>query len=242
MSLSNGRGFSNTPLIYLNPRSKDIEGEPIEKPYFEISRVNPETKKIEKTGETCSQVDGDIVLVDFGEHPVKNVIQHQVIFFIKDQAKNETYYINLNYRMSTRSLFNGILSLTDPKSIAISYYRSKKGYEAFGLTQGEGEKQERVSWKYQLEELPETEPIKDSQGNVIKNDTFKLDSFFLTALKEWATKLGIARKKNGGSVTGTENAAQSEGAPSEKKTAPATKAAAEPELQTAGKKDEDLPF
>ena len=48
MALSNGQSFNGTPLIYLSPRGKDSEGEELAQPYFEISRVNAETKKIKK--------------------------------------------------------------------------------------------------------------------------------------------------------------------------------------------------
>jgi hypothetical protein len=187
MALTNGRGYTETPLVYLSPRStvtengKSVE---LEKPRFEVSRVNKDGK-IEKTQETATSVSGDLTRIDFKEREYNGNKSRHVILYISDSTANETYFIDFTYRISTRSLFNALLSLKKTNDIELSIYRSKKGYESFGLRQAG----QLISWKFPLEQLPAADVIKDKKGNVIKTDFGDVDSFFEEELRTLASNL-----------------------------------------------------
>lgn len=238
MALSNNTGYSNSPLVYLNPRSstigKDGKEVELEKPRFEVSRVNADGN-IEKTDETANNVSGNLVKLDFKEREIKGQKTKHVVLYIQDSQANETYFIDFTYRISTRSLFNAMLSLKDNKDIELSIYRSKKGYESFGLRQAG----EQVSWKYSLDALPQAEQIKDKKGAIVKTDFSEVNDFFENELRALATSL-FGEKKAASPAKTTVKASK-----------PATKAAAktatapEPEVSeevAAESSNEDIPF
>lgn len=230
MALKNNNGYSNTPLVYLNPRSstmgKDGKEVELEKPRFEVSRVNADGN-IEKTDETATNVSGNLVKLDLKEREIKGQKTKHVVLYLQDTDANETYFIDFTYRISTRSLFNSMLSLKDSKDIELSIYRSKKGYESFGLRQAG----EQVSWKYNLDELPQAEQIKDKKGAIVKTDFSEVNEFFETELRSLAASL-LGGKS----------------APSKTAGKPAAKAAANEVDETPDDvpsnpaKDEDIPF
>lgn len=187
MALTNGKGFISTPLVYLSPRSSVVENGKtveLEKPRFEVSRINADGK-IEKTQETATSVSGNLTRIDFKEREYNGNKNRHVILFINDPDSNETYYIDLTYRISTRSLFNALLSLKSTKDIELTIYRSKKGYESFGVRQAG----QLMSWKFPLEQLPAADVIKDKKGNVIKTDFADVDSFFEEELRNLSATL-----------------------------------------------------
>lgn len=195
MALSNGKNYSNDPLVFLSPRSKtkDKDGKSVEidKPYFEVGRVNPETTKIEKTEERPTEVSGDLSGIQFKTREFNGVSTAHTILFLKDAESKETYHIDLTGRISTRSLFNALLNLESPKGLTISIYRSKKGYESFGVQQGGV----NVKWKYELKDLPQPEKIMNKKGEVIQTDFSEVDALFEAGLKELAAKLGFSAGK-----------------------------------------------
>lgn len=65
---------------------------------------------------------------------------HSVKVILKDPDVNETYSIDLNWRVSTRNLFNVLTGLENFDNVEINYYRSKgkddrDGYETFFVKQ-----------------------------------------------------------------------------------------------------------
>lgn len=235
MALSNGRGFSSGPLIFLSPRSKDKDGHEIERPYFEVSRVNPETNKIEQTEEKFSEINNvTLSSIQFKEREARGGgVNKHVVLYLRDKDSNETYSLDLTYRIATRSLINGLLSLQTPDGLSISIYRSKKGYESFYLTQN-GVK---VGWKFEhREDLPEAEVIKDRKGVVIKTDYGAVDDFFEAELKALVTTLGLGQKQATPPPVeqGAGEGEQSEPAPTPAPTpAPAKRAAPAPAVKPA---------
>lgn len=242
MALSNGNGLSNTPLIFLNARSQDKEGNKVA-PHFEIARVG-EDKKIAATGETATKVSGDLLRPRFTSRDFKGSPTKHLVLYIRDG--DETYNLDLTYRISSRSLMNALLSVTDPKGVEISIYESKKGYEALSLWQGE----KMVPWKFdgRKGEIPEADVIKDKKGAVVKTDFSEVDEFFETHLKAWADEVfGPEKTKSDAAPAKTETPAENP--------APA-KAAAKPAAAKSAPKatkpvdstppaenlDEDVPF
>lgn len=199
MALSNGSYANSGPLVFLSPRSKtkDENGKAVElqKPYFEISRVNEEGN-IYKTGETATVVSGDLVSIKFKIREFEGKKTSHIILYIKDNSSvenAETYSLDLNHRISSRSLFNALLNLESPKGIAVSIYRSKKGYESFGLEQNG----ENVKWKYELTDLPKAEVMRNKKGEVVQTDYSEVDAFFEEKLKELAESFGFNTENKG---------------------------------------------
>jgi len=246
MALSNGNSFSG-PLIFLNPRSKTDKGVKVA-PHFEIAKVG-EDKKIQKTGETCTNVRGDLLRPRFTTRDYEGQPIKHVVLYIQDKAANEgkgeTYSLDLTYRIASRQLFNAILSLTDPKGILISIYENKKGYETLSLGQGEGDRPPLVAWKYDSRkgEIPEA-----VEGPMFKGkrqfDYDPVDNFFEAELKAWADaifgedkgKSAAASKTSGSAPANTGTKTKSEPAKEEKQPEPAGAPAGN------GEPDSDLPF
>lgn len=239
MALSNNTGYSNSPLVYLNPRSstigKDGKEVELEKPRFEVSRVNADGN-IEKTDETANNVSGNLVKLDFKEREIKGQKTKHVVLYIQDSQANETYFIDFTYRISTRSLFNAMLSLKDNKDIELSIYRSKKGYESFGLRQAG----EQVSWKYSLDALPQAEQIKDKKGAIVKTDFSEVNDFFENELRALAASLFGEKKVAAPSKTAVKAAKPA--AKANAKTTTVSEPEAPEEVAAETRSDEDIPF
>lgn len=235
MALSNGKNYSNDPLVFLSPRSKtkDKDGKSIEidKPFFEVGRVNPETTKIEKTEERPTEVSGDLSGIQFKTREFNGVSTAHTILFLKDADSKETYHMDLTGRISTRSLFNALLNLESPKGIKISIYRSKKGYESFGVEQNGV----NVKWKYELKDLPQPEKIMNKKGEVIQTDFSEVDAMFENGLKELAVKFGFSAGKK------DEPAAKETPAPAPKPAGKTTSKPSAPAKENIAP-EEDIPF
>lgn len=232
MALSNGKGYSKTPLIFLSPRSqKLVDGKKVNvDPHFEISRVG-EDDKIKNTGETCTDVSGTLTKIELKDREFNGAINKHAILYIRgksDEGAEETYYLDLSYRISSRSLFNALLSLTSPDNLSIGIYESKKGYETFALRQGDV----MIKWKHDLAELPKTVDILDTKGKLVKRDSSDLDEFFETGLRELSVRLFGAPKEKAAAPAPVETKA-----PAAAKTQPAPKAA-----PVAASDDASVPF
>lgn len=221
MALTNGKYQNSGNLIFLSPRStKLVDGKQVKiEPHFEISRIG-EDGKIKQTDQTATEITGDLIKIELKERIFKDVPTKHAILYIKDGE--ETYYLDLTYRLATRSLFNSLLNLKNPKGIVISYYESKKGYESFALRQND----ELLKWKHDLKDLPQAEQIKDKKGVVIKTDYSEVDQFFETEL------IALAEALFG---------AQPEKAEKKDKTAPKNETATAP-VDGQAKVDDDVPF
>lgn len=178
MALSNGKAFSGGPLIFLSPRSqKTIDGKKTKvDPHFEISRVGADGK-IAPSTETCTEVSGKLIKIDFKDREFNNAIAKHAILYIKDG--NDTYHLDLTYRISSRSLFNALLSLKSADNLSIGIYESKKGYETFSLRQDDV----IIKWKHEIKDLPLSVEIKDTKGNLVKTDYCDVDQFFEDELR-----------------------------------------------------------
>ena len=219
MALSNGKFPNNGPLIFLSPVSKKtIDGKSVKvDPHFKISRVGADNK-IAETTETATEVSGNLLKIEFKEREFNGQVNKHVILLIKDGA--DTYYLDLTYRIATRSLFNALLNLESSDNISIGYYESKKGFEAFSLRQNDA----IVKWKFDIADQPKAEEIKDKKGVVIKTDYSEVDAFFEDALRELAVKLF------------GESAAKPEVKAAQKKDTPTEASVTGPD------KDSDVPF
>lgn len=182
MALSNGFGASG-PMIYLNPRSKDVHGNKTP-PHFTIARKN-ENGEIERTNESCTNVTGRLLRPRLYTRTWNEQEVKAVSLFIRDDATAETYCLDMTYRISTRQLFNALISLETVDDIAISIYENKSGYEAMTLRQND----QLVPWKYdgRKGEIPEPEKVK-FKGKEIRDYT-ETDNFFERELTEWADRV-----------------------------------------------------
>lgn len=194
MALSNGNTFSGD-LIFLNMRSKNAAGEKIA-PHFEIAKAVAgapgERSKITATGETATKVSGNLLRPRFVTREHKGIPNKHVVLYVKDGE--ETYNIDCTYRISTRSLFNALLCVTDPNNVEISIYESKKGYEALSLWQNG----EMVPWKFdgRKGEIPESITVMFKGKE--QHDYTPTDDFFEEHLKAWADEVfGPENAKSG---------------------------------------------
>lgn len=217
MALSNNKkNYENNPLVFLTPRSKDKKGNKVS-PYFEVARIDKD-KQISKTDETPTQVSGNLLRPRFKTTQYNGQEVKHVVLYITDDKAKETYHIDFTYRIATRSLFNAIISLTNPKGISLSIYESKSGYEAMSLWQND----QLVPWKFGKDELPKSIVVKFKGKD--QHDFTPVDDFYETKLKEWADK-----------VFGEESVDET---PAPAAAAPTAEAPASNET----KKDEDVPF
>lgn len=223
MALSNGPagGLNSGPLIYLSARSQDANGNKIA-PHFEIARKG-EDGKITKTDETCTKVSGSLQRPRFSVREHKGIPSKHVTFYIRDNDANETYHLDCTYRISTRQLFNGVISLETPDDISINIWETRKGYEALSLRQGD----KLVPWKYDSRkgEIPEPEKVKFKGKDM--SDYTAVDDFFEAELKEWADRVfGPERTTSGAQDTGDAqgDTAQQEAPAPARQAAPATQA------------------
>ncbi len=203
MALSNGRGQSSGPLIFLQARSQDKEGNKV-KSHFEISRRNAEGK-IEKSKtpegaiETCTRVTGDLQRPRFSTREWQGNVTDHITLYLSDttadpatgQPVKETYSIDCTYRIATRALFNAILSLTDPKGLEISLYDNKAGYETLSLWQNG----KMVPWKFDGRKGEIPEPTKVTINRKEQNDWTAVNDFFRAQLDEWADRIFGPEKK-----------------------------------------------
>ncbi len=202
MALSNNATFNSEPLIFLSPRAKDAKGVKVP-PHFEIARVQ-EDKSIKKTGETCTKVSGDLKRPRFYERDFKGTPIKHVTLYIRDNTANETYSLDLTYRISSRQIFNGLLMLADPKNVSISIYENKKGYEALSLWQAD----KMVPWKFDGRKGEIPEPTTTIFKGKELHDFSPVDDFFEAEMKAWAEKLfGPEKAKDAKPATGTTTSA-----------------------------------
>lgn len=161
-------------LIILKPKTKEESN-----PHFSV--IRKEDGKWGETGETVNQVSGDLTKVEVKEDEYEGRKYKVINVFLQDKEAGETYLLDLRLNMITKSLFNALSNLTDPRNISISLYKNKKSHNPnFGVWQND----ELVRWKYSLEELPEPEEV-TFKGETMK-DYSKSDEMVLSSLLEMA--------------------------------------------------------
>ena len=204
MALTTG-GFANSgDLVLLTPRGVDAEKNQV-KPYFQIARIVD--GKIAQTDETADQVSGDLIKVEIKQREFKGIKTDVVAVYLSDKASNETYGLSLTFSLAARSLFNTLIALeNDFTGLNISYYRNKKGFEAYGVKQ-HGQK---TQWKYALEDLPEVEKIFDKKGTFVKNDYSEVDDLFKNELIELGKRIAASHGNSQSTNSETSNEAANE--------------------------------
>lgn len=167
-------------LIVLKPVSRTKEGTEVN-PYFQISRKNTDKWEIQDD-QSISSVTGDLTKVEVAEEEYKGDSYFRVKFYLRDG--DESYLIPFRFNISTRSLVNAILNLEEFTDVNISYFRSKSGYDTFAVKQNGN----RVSWKYELDEIPSAKEVVFQKKKV--KDYSDVDAFYVEKLQEFAEKLG----------------------------------------------------
>lgn len=194
MALQSGSGGSNndTKLIVLTPKSQDKDKNPV-KPYFQIDSKNEEGKWVTNDDKTTDRVSGRLKRViakvkEFKRGGVVVDTKDIVQVFLEDDAADETYLIDFNYKISTRRLFVRLLALESFENVQISYWRDKEGYDVLTLRQND----EVVKAKFTKEEMPLPKKVKINK--VEMTDNSDLDAFLKEKLLELNDKISQAPK------------------------------------------------
>lgn len=218
MALGNNQYTNNGPLYLLTPRSKDKNKQDVP-PHFEIAHY--EGDQVVKEDRTVTSVGGDLFKVEFKQREFEGNVTEDAVFYLRDKSAGEggeSYRVPIRFGTSGRSLFNAFASLADKddfSNLQLDYYRSKKGYDSYGLKQN-GEK---VSWKYELKDMPQPIEIKHPvSGKVLQRDYSAINDFLKAEL------LKIAAKVNKGGTTPASTPAKAPAA------APAEKPAQDSEI------------
>lgn len=193
MALSNGRGnTADGNLIVLKPKHQDADKKPV-KPHFEVrgkdetgewvdmgqydrfsgnlKRIVPKVKEYKKDGKVIDAKDIVGIFLEDGE---------------------DTYMLELTYKISTRNLFNRFLNLETFENLEISYWRDDKGYDVMTLRQNDQVVKAKYYKKNEFtkegeELLPETRKVKVNKVEV--TDSTELDEFFKAKLEELNSKV-----------------------------------------------------
>lgn len=196
MALGN-KNNSNSDLIILKLKTKDAEKRNVH-PYFEVLRKK-DGEFVCSDDERVNSVQGDIVKVDVEtkEWEGKEYLVARV--FLADEAENELYCLDLRFNNLTRGLFNSLVNLKQFKNISISLYevdgKNKKTYPAASVWDNSGEEGVMVRWKFEKEDLPEVDLVKNKKGDVVSIDTEELDEFFYDNLEKLGLKIAKKNKK-----------------------------------------------
>lgn len=154
-----GNRNSNGSLISLKPVFKE-DGEYVT-PYFRVRRKVDGNWVDDENG--VSSVFGDLTNINIEEKDYQGKKYKEVSLFLRDNQENESYVVNLRFTVPSRSLFNAMASLEDPRNLSLSLYKDKKkGFGRYGLWQND----ELVKWKYDIEELPEAKEVEIDGGTM----------------------------------------------------------------------------
>lgn len=178
---SNNNTQSNNKLFILKIRTQDAEKKvvPI---HFEV--FSKKDDKWESVRSDVRDVSGSLTRLELGEKEFNGEKSPTVKLTLEDASQQESYMLDLRYSMITRSLFNALLSLKSFDNLKISVYQTKpkskdeKSYPQISLRQND----EKVSWKYKLEELPPVEKVTIGKKEITNFD--KLNDFFVEKLRE----------------------------------------------------------
>lgn len=167
---------NNNKFMILKIRTQDAEKHPIS-PYFSVNtKVDDkwaETNQVTKLAGTLNKVEISKAEWEGAEYDVVK------LRFTDDQA-GEDYLLDLRLNLLSRSIFNSLFSLETFGDISISLYqkRGEKAYPAVSVKQRE----ERVDWKFKLDEQPKMEKV--TVGKKVVVDATVLDEFYLANLEE----------------------------------------------------------
>lgn len=203
MPLGTSSGYNSGPLVLLNTRAKDADGNPI-KPHFTADRGIGPGGALVRDEQTYDNIGGDLFRAEVKQRQFtpkggkKPQTTTDWVLYLRDSEAG--YRLALGQNSTSRDLLNRFASLIDSGDFAgleIGYYRKKKdGREAFSLKQ----RGQRVEWKYNLDELPRPRDVVDAETNeVIKRDYRQVDEFFNDIVRQLAAALG-QHPTNGGAT------------------------------------------
>lgn len=198
---SNNNTQSNNKLFILKIRTQDAEKKvvPI---HFEVFAKKDE--KWESIRSDVKDVSGSLTRLELGEKEFNGEKSPTVKLTLEDASQQESYMLDLRYSMITRSLFNSLLSLQSFDNLKVSVYQTKpkskdeKSYAQISLRQND----EKVSWKYKLEELPPVEKVTIGKKEITNFD--KLNDFFVEKLRELTKSIRGKGKTQSSSVSKTQ--------------------------------------
>lgn len=198
MPLGTSSGYNSGPLVLLNTRGKDADGNLV-KPYFTADRGIGPGGALVRDEQTYDNIGGDLFRAEVkhrqftpkGAKRPQNTTDW--VLYLRDEQAG--YRLPLGQNGTSRDLLNRFARLLDSgdfTGLEIGYYRKKgtpdkPGREAFSLKQ----RGVRVDWKYTLEDLPQPRKVIDQEtGEFIKNDYTALDQFFNDIVVQIAAALG----------------------------------------------------
>lgn len=179
-----GSNKTNNKVYFLKITTKDKDKKSVA-PHFAVSEKVGDKWEVTKE---VKDVSGNLTGVTIEKKTWEEQEYDVIKFALEDTDTQETYVLDLRQNLLARSIFNSFLNLKTFNNIEVGLY-TKKGegsYPAVSVKQNG----ERVSWAYELDQLPKIEKVKVGKKEVV--DSTELDEFFINKLKE----LG-ARVKNG---------------------------------------------
>lgn len=185
MALTNSSGSNNGKVFYLRPVSRDKDKKDVPPHFLVTTRENGNYIQLADTPNT---IKGDLIGISHKEKEFQGIKTDEIVLTFTDPVQHELYRLDLRLNMSTRSLLNAVLGLEEFDNLEINYYRSKKGYDQFSLTQ-DGEK---VSWRYNLEDVPKPTVVK--LRGVDTKDYYDVDKWYLGKLSEFSNKHNLGPK------------------------------------------------
>lgn len=185
MALTNSSGGGHGKVFYLRPISRDKDKKDVPPHFLVTVRENGNYNQLADTPNT---IKGDLIGIMHKEKEFQGIKTDEITLTFNDPVANELYRLDLRLNISTRSFLNAVLGLEAFDNLEVNYYRSKKGYDQYNLTQ-DGEK---VSWRYNLEELPKPTVVK--LRGVDTKDFYDVDKWYLDKLSEFSNKHNLGPK------------------------------------------------
>ncbi len=186
MALTKGNNNDGSKLYFLKFKSKNEKGEKVPI-YIEVKEKGEGKEYV--TVDSVDSVSGDLSKITVTEYEWEGKPKKNVKLLFKDKKAKENYLLDLSFSMTSRGLFNGLLSLDSFNDIKIGVYTNKKGFPATSLEQAG----ERVSWKFALKDIPEVELTKNKKGEVVSSDYSDVDAFFEEHLVELSERIAAAK-------------------------------------------------
>jgi hypothetical protein len=188
-------------LFIINVVSKLIDEKtnkpvPLDMAHFQVKEKVGDKWVSRPTLET--QVSGDLVHIELVKGEYEGRSYDIVKLLLADEEEKENYLLDLRSNMLTRNLFNSLCNLVSFKNLSISLYKSKskkdpsKEYTNISIWQDGN----WVKNKFQVEDVPAPEEIKDRKGVVQKVDFTEVDAFYIQHLKDLAVRVKTANNSN----------------------------------------------
>jgi len=177
MAIGKTGGASNKNLFSVRVITKDKDKKPVDPHFSFVQKVEGVYKEVQ----TSTSFNGNVTSVttkleEYQGNPLKKVI-------VKVEDESDVYYVDFNYTILSRSVFNTLLNVALGESVKFSIYLAKanpqgKRYPQISLwrpVEGQ-EKDEMIRWKFQVDELPPTKKVRVKGQDI--TDTEDVDNFF----------------------------------------------------------------